>query len=253
MTEADPFDEPWWNLLQTVGWVGFRERNLVWRCRDGVMEDCQIQPLNGDDEAWAASKDESLSQLSLDALAVEFARRNPVALCTFEEAEAAVIAALREKRLSALAFQNGRETEIPVVRWVQPLFWSDPYLSRHDSRRCRTIPWQEIRFPREQVLTLWPGVSESCLRDGAESHTPAMKKPKREDRFRLRHQLVQRQGETVWVAEGEMCADVLTKLGILTTTSGSASSASSTCARISKRCQGRHRLRATSGPKCCHL
>jgi hypothetical protein len=60
--------------------------------------------------------------------------------------------------------------------------------------------------------------------NGSEWKLEEPKFPDGKPLYRL-HEIVSRPDETVWIVEGEKCANALMKLGILTTTSGSANSA----------------------------
>ena len=171
----DGFEEPYWNLIQTLAWVFLGDRAFVRRASDEVTDHGTFwQELilpDGRKELVETSADPP----GLVRLSIEAARRGGACYSNIAEAEHAVLTAMREGRLRAWGLKNGRGDlqEISQVQWASLEFFFDrrerPYATPRNHSRSGATHWHGLKFLRTEVLALWLDPFDKVLPDASGS------------------------------------------------------------------------------------
>lgn len=138
---SSAFDATYWNRIQTLGWIYFRDREFV-------------------QEAGNPNADQS--QISLILQTEEI----PPVLPSLGGANDLLYEALRSEALVAVGMFGGdaESKPIPATFWAHGKVYEDPEIALPVSLAPWTKGWKKLRFPRVQVLQLWPDVKSRAIR-----------------------------------------------------------------------------------------
>ena len=158
----DPFNKTYWNLLQTLAWVYSGDRAIVREANDDASDsgtfwqEMRLPDGRKEPVETASRPQHENAALSLIIAAVQ---AGGAAYATIEEAEADILARLEDGRLTAIGVENGKgnPADVPQAFWPFLKFYYDPE-PHAGPRDCDSgmARWHELKFPREQVLALWP-------------------------------------------------------------------------------------------------
>lgn len=164
----DGFEEPYWNLIQTLGWVYRRDREWVRRAGDEVTDHGtfpqEMQLPDGRVELVATPAGPP-SDLKLEIAA---ALAGDAAYQTVGDAESALLTVLRHGRLNALGLENnkGDIRGVPTVQWADLIFYFDPPRAGPlNIARTGATHWHGLKFSRSEVLEIWPDPAQSVVVD----------------------------------------------------------------------------------------
>ena len=132
----DPFWRHWWCQMQMLGWVYSRNPDVV---RAAVPTEYFGSTLTRN----------NLRNLGRDGACYPH----------FADAEDAAIEAQQAGRLTAFGVANGEgeRKKIPSRLWVDLVFRYEPNCAGpKDLLRKGVTCWYDLRFPRKQVLAVWP-------------------------------------------------------------------------------------------------
>lgn len=132
------FQATYWNRTQTVGWIYFRTREIV-------------------DEAGRPGA--SPSQMLLLVHAEDCTPVMP----SLGEANEALYEALRSEAITAIGiFDNESEPRpMPATFWAHGKIYEDPEIAATTALAPWNKSWSGLRFPRQQVLQVWPDPSST--------------------------------------------------------------------------------------------
>jgi hypothetical protein len=162
IAEPDPFEESYWNLMQTLAWVYLGDRTLVRCVADGAERGTFWQQLTLPDgrKEWAETQAPPPGPLKLAIIAAD---KKGAAYASFKHAKAALLAALRKGlvRVLGLANDRGDLQEISDHLWYDLKFEFHSPGEKHcagpvDTFRADATRWYRLRFKREDVFKLWP-------------------------------------------------------------------------------------------------
>lgn len=128
----------YWNRTQTVGWIYFRTREIV-------------------EEAGRPGA--SPSQMLLLVHAEDCTPVMP----SLGEANEALYEALRSEAITAIGiFDNESEPRpMPATFWAHGKIYEDPEIAATTVLAPWSKSWSGLRFPRQQVLQVWPDPSST--------------------------------------------------------------------------------------------
>ena len=116
----DTFDQPYWNLMQLLGWVYLRDRQWVRKAADSVIDHGSYRYEVRLPDGRMGFGDFPLSSPGPIHLAVTDAFKGSAAYDSIAEAENAILAALQEEHLTARGLENGQGDvkEVPPIQWL---------------------------------------------------------------------------------------------------------------------------------------
>lgn len=155
---SDPFELPFWNLLQIVAWIYLRDRSLVRDMADEQRDRGKIwvweRTAEGEKRVNVRRPAPSFMELSVKGHS-EDSRHYP----NLTRAKEALSVELQNGSLTFFGAKNGRgELEaIPAEQWSDLCFYDDPLLvAPKDYSRRGVVRWLKVRGRREEVLAIWP-------------------------------------------------------------------------------------------------
>lgn len=138
------YEQAQWSWLQVVGWMMRRKRAM----------------LGGSpfDPVGAASPAASLEEL------VSQDGQGPDSQHSLENVQKAILAALKDGALNASGLKFGKGTPLPIPRTQWASMQMHPpkrEITEHFAGTSRpfaagALRWESLRFPRQEVLELWP-------------------------------------------------------------------------------------------------
>ena len=155
---SDPFEAPYWNLLQILAWVYLGDRSLVRDVADEPRDRGSIEvwerTAEGEERVNVRRPAPSFMKLSVAGHG-EDSPHYP----SLKKAMQALSIELQNGSLTFLGRRGGRgELEaIPAGQWSDLWFYDDPVLVASKSYPLRgAIRWDKVRGRREEVLAIWP-------------------------------------------------------------------------------------------------
>ncbi len=155
---SDPFEAPYWNLLQILAWVYLGDRSLVRSVADEPRDRGRIEvwerTAEGEERVLVRRPAPSFMELSVAGHG-EDSRHYP----SLKKAKEALSVELQNGNLTFLGRRGGRgELEvIPAKQWSDLWFYDDPVLVASKSYPRRgAVRWDKVRGRREEVLAIWP-------------------------------------------------------------------------------------------------
>ena len=162
----DGFEEPYWNLIQTLAWVYLRDRALVRLASDGVTDHGTFPKkmrLPDGRKELVETPANPPNDLHLE-LTAAFACG--AAYQTLDDAEDALLDVLCNGRLNAWGLENnkGDLQEISPVQWAVLRFYFDPPRAAPLSiSRSGATHWHGMKFATADVMRLWPDPLEGSV------------------------------------------------------------------------------------------
>ena len=160
------FEETHWNLIQLLAWVYLGDRRLVRIAADRVSDRGRYEQqvlLPDGSKGWAESQAAAPGPVRLQ---IESARKGGAAYESFEQAEDAVLAVLREGMLTAYGLENdkGDVKQVPQIQWLGLKFYYDPPRAGPiDTLRFDTTKWHKLKFKCREIMVFWPDPLETAL------------------------------------------------------------------------------------------
>lgn len=171
MTTA--FDAHFWNLLQTLAWVYLADRELVeeaGRPATCAFRSRQVTMPDGS-EIWAELPDYPPNVMMLLRDEEHLGSR----YASLFDAREALVSELAAGRIAAIGLRNnqGDPTPVPPEFWLDARFTHEPETaSPRELFRPGASCWFALRFPREQILAIWPAKDPAIAQ--APSPTPRL-------------------------------------------------------------------------------
>ena len=155
---SDPFEAPYWNLLQVLAWVYVRDRSLVRDMADEPRDRGKIRvwerTAEGEKRVNARRPAPSLMELSVKGR-LEDSPHYP----TLKKGMEALSVELQNGSLTFLGRKDcrGELEAIPAEQWSDLSFYDDPpHVAPKHYFRPGAVRWHEVRGRREEVLAIWP-------------------------------------------------------------------------------------------------
>ena len=176
----DAFDNLYWTLIQLLEWVFLRDRNQVGRiiAYEGIHE-----------SFWEEAKVPYISDKAIGTSAIALPPINPLRMISasglgaacenVERAEDAVLAVLREGKLTATALKNGEgdRVQVPLIEWPGLNFFYYPPHAGPQHSFPNATRWFGLRFKRSEILAIWSDRQEPALRVIPEAPPPEGERP----------------------------------------------------------------------------
>jgi hypothetical protein len=169
------FDEPYWNLLQTLGWIYLGDRALVVECSDKSEHDrtfWEKRRLPDGEVRWVEISSGPPSMMSLYVWGASVGTEH-----TLESAEDELFSALQDKKLTATGLRNGggdRET-IPTEFWLDAKIYDDPLMIGPNKIILSSATrWTSVKFARADVIAIWPDPMEELLKQHRSIDRPTL-------------------------------------------------------------------------------
>lgn len=153
------FEDPYWNLIETLAWVYLGDRAVVQRASDDVTDHgtfWQEMRLPDGRKELVETPASALGPIHLEVIA---AQKGASLYQTLDDAENVLLGALRNGRLNALGLENnmGDLLEIPLAQWAGLKFYFGPSRAGPlNIARVGATHWHGLKFSRSEVLEIWP-------------------------------------------------------------------------------------------------
>ena len=168
MTELEYFDDPFWEPLQIVAWMCLRNPNYVHRSSSAYFEWRRFKNTrspNSYGEPIPLDIPIALSDIrAIDRIMAD----DELRLFEFENVHLAIeqlYQILKKGEINAYGVENGIGELKPIeaFKWADlTIVWDD--LPKHTAACSsnfsdKATTWNDLRFKREEVLTMWPDIN----------------------------------------------------------------------------------------------
>lgn len=161
---ASSAESPYWNLIQTLGWLFLRDDEFIGAAADGAHEErLVVTPMRTPDGEIrrVEQPDRPLGPLAILVYAEDSGTRHFVSL---EDAEAALIQVLANGGTEALGLENGIGDlkPVPAAFWIDAKFYFEPDMAAPKQfLRIGATRWLQLRFRADHIRRLWPAVASA--------------------------------------------------------------------------------------------
>ena len=181
----DVFNESYWNLIQTLGWVYRRDPEWVCRASDEVTDHGTFPQEMQLPDGRVELVESPANPLNDRHLEIAAALTGGAAYQTVNDAENALLGTLRNGHLNALGLENnmGDLLEIPLAQWAGLKFYFGPSRAGPlNIARVGATHWHDLKFSRSEVLEIWPDPFQSV----EDQTRPEMaERPERDPKYTL--------------------------------------------------------------------
>jgi len=167
----DPFESPYWNLVQLIAWAITRNRQLVAMAGDIAGDPRWYRKTARLPDGSTIEFEEPAGPIGLRYLDTWLAAHPSTTQIPRRMVQENIIHALTKSQLHATGRRCGRGNR----RQIDPLCWADLEFQEHPLGAASKLVgeegvfWSDLLFPREEVLALWPPILAAT---SEEAHAP---------------------------------------------------------------------------------
>ena len=159
---GEPFDSPYWNILQVIAWVYVRDRTLVVDMAEGSPLGFFSEDVRGPDDVLL---DRLVAADQHDTVFIEMSatQKGGSVVASLDLAIDQIWHALQSELLEGFGTRNGVGdlTKIQSHEWASLKFDHETNRAIPTIRRPEATVWYDLRFSQSQVLAIWLDPSSS--------------------------------------------------------------------------------------------
>ena len=170
----DPFESPYWNLVQLIAWAITRNRQLVAMAGDIAGDSRWYRKTARLPDGSTVDFEEPAGPIGLRYLDIWLAAHPSTTQIPRRMVQEAIIHALMKGQLHATGRLCGRgnRRQIDQLSWADLEFQEHPLGAEFKLVGEEGVLWSDLLFPRDEGLALWPPIAAPAM---AARQTPTIK------------------------------------------------------------------------------